>query len=64
MGEANVLEKYAGLIPEKRVDYICKNFSRFTGIIERLYTRIGVNNCGRRFDVRKLYIFEGTGKSK
>ena len=34
MAEANVLEKYAGLTPEKRVDYICKNYSRFTGIIE------------------------------
>ena len=35
MAEANVLEKYAGLTPEKRVDYICKNYSRFTGIHER-----------------------------
>ena len=35
MAEANVLEKYAGLTPEKRVDYICKNYSRFTGINER-----------------------------
>ena len=35
MAEANVLEKYAGLTPEKIVDYICKNYLRFTGIHER-----------------------------
>jgi hypothetical protein len=34
MASANVLEKYAGLTPEKRIDYICKNYARFMGIIE------------------------------
>ena len=34
MAKANVLEKYLGLTPEKRVDFICKNYSSFLKTID------------------------------
>ncbi|SDB45176.1 hypothetical protein SAMN02910298_02259 [Pseudobutyrivibrio sp. YE44] len=34
MASANVLRKYAELTVEKRVDYICRNYASFMGIVE------------------------------
>lgn len=34
MASVNVIEQYAEFTTEKRVDYICRNYAKFMGIVE------------------------------